>query len=79
MSSFGDLNLMNVIGDAFKCTKELELILDFNQVITSLWIKSSGHLYGKWDEIFHNLLDNIANTSLVFAASNWWIKLNLSF
>jgi hypothetical protein len=61
--SSGILNLLNVVCNSLHGTEKLELIFDFNQVITGVGIKTS-HLNGDGNEIINNLLKNILDTCL---------------
>jgi hypothetical protein len=61
--SSGVLNLLNIVCDSLHGSEKLELILDLDQVITGVGIKTS-HLNGDRNEIINNLLKNILDTCL---------------
>jgi len=69
----GPLNLIQVIRNNLSGTEKLELILDFNQVITSVGINTSDRA-GKRNEILDNLVDNISDTVFARVALNAWVE-----
>jgi hypothetical protein len=70
------LNLIKVVGDALNGTKQLELVLDLDQVVTGGRVETSGHLNGQRDEVLHNLTNDVADTVLTLIGSNGWVKLH---
>lgn len=77
----GELNVLNVLIDNLHCTEEGELILDLDKEIssnvTSGRVKSID-LDSNGDEIIHNTLDKIFDTSFLAVRLNGWIKDNIS-
>lgn len=61
------------------CTKDLELIFNFRQVITAQIIFiNSINLNGKRDKIINNLLNDVSDTISFWSVIDWWIKDDVS-
>ena len=58
----GGLNdVIELIGNILHSTKEIELILNLNQVVTRVGVKS-WHLNRDRDEVVQNLLDDVSDS-----------------
>jgi hypothetical protein len=55
------LNIMEIVVDNLHSTIELELIFDFNQIVTGACVQS-GQLDSNRDEIINDALDQVVNT-----------------
>lgn len=70
-------NLSQVVVDYLHRGEEFKLILDFNEIVSVVSIKT-GHLDSERDEIIHYFHDDISDTILSGSALDGWIKLYLS-
>lgn len=62
-------NGVHVVGDALHGTVQLELISDFNQVVTS-WLVNSWDLNGQGVEVSSDHVDDISDTVLAYVAAD---------
>lgn len=65
----GLFDLVEVVGDILELSHKLELILDFIEEITISGVET-GHLSGKRDEIFNDLVDDVTDTVKTLIANN---------
>ena len=75
---FGGLNdVIELVSDILHGTEQVELVLDLNQVVTRVGVKS-WHLNRNGDEVVQNLLDDISNSVSLGLTGDWWIEDHLS-
>ena len=69
-------DLVKVVGDLLHSAEKLELILDFDQVVTSggFLVVNTLNLDGNRDEIVNKLVDNIADARLTLVAADRWLE-----
>jgi hypothetical protein len=60
----GEFDFMEVVLDYLHGTIELELIFDFNKIITSSGIDTAWNLDGNRNEVINELLEDISDTIL---------------
>jgi hypothetical protein len=65
-------NLIQVVGDLLHSSKELELVLNFNQVISSscFLIVDTLNLNSNRNEVIYELIQNISDSRLAVIAAN---------
>jgi predicted deacylase len=82
----GVLDFVETLGDLVDRNEKLELVLDFNQVITVVasssgvlgGINTAGHHNSQRDEVSDDLVDNIANTILTRVGADSGVEHNIA-
>lgn len=73
----GRLDVLEMVRDDLDRSEKLELILDFDQIVTAIGIKTVHH-DSNGNEIVHNVLENISDTASFGVASNGWVEDDLT-
>lgn len=79
-------NLIKTTGDLANAAEKLELILDFNKIITIvLWvvrvlgsINTTWHHDSKRNKISNDLVDDVTDTIFTRVRLNGWVELNFT-
>lgn len=85
--SFGGvLNFVESLGDLVDRNEQLELVLDFNQIVTVVAgssrvlgsINTAGHHDSKRDKVSDDLVDNVTNTVLTRVGADSRVEHNIA-
>jgi len=75
----GNFNLMEVVLNNLHGSIQLELIFDFNKIITCCCINTAWNLYSNRNEVINDLLEDISDTTLFCVGLDCGVEDNCSF